>query len=147
MEQTTTEGAKKRPVFLTVLCILSFIAAGFVIIGGIIGYLAVAAVSAVADGAMAGMEGMEGMGEVVTAASGAGNVLTLLIVGVALTVVALIGVIMMWKLKKTGFYVYTGAQVIGIVVPIVLGSAFPVVGTIITAGFVVMYGLNLKHMS
>ena len=155
MEQTTTDGAKKRPTFLTVLCILSFVAAGFVIIGGILGYLAMAAVGGMADAvganmeAMSNMQGMESMPGMEDAANAFAHAKTLLIVAIALTVIGLFGVIMMWKLKKTGFYIYAGTQVIGIVAPIIIAgmASFSVVGTIITLAFVVMYGLNLKHMS
>lgn len=152
MEQTSTEGAKKRPVFLTVLCILSFVAAGITIIGGIMGYLAMAAVGGMADAVGANMEAMEGM-EAMPGMEDAMNVMahakTLLIVAIAVTLLALAGVIMMWKLKKNGFYIYTAAQVIGIVTPIIIAgmASFSVVGVIISLAFIVMYGLNLKHMS
>ena len=152
MEQSTTEGANKRPTFLTVLCILSFVAAGFVIVGGIIGYLAMAAVGGMADAMTAGMEnmqGMEGMPGMEDAMATMAHAKTLLIVAIALTLVGLGGVIMMWKQKKTGFYIYTGAQLLNIILPIVIAgmASFSVFGTIITAAFIVMYGLNLKHMS
>jgi hypothetical protein len=54
---------------------------------------------------------------------------------------------MMWKLKKTGFYVYTGAQLAGIIAPIVMGSSFGTMGAIFSVLFIVLYGMNLKHMS
>jgi len=152
MEQTTTDGAKKRPTFLTVLCILSFVAAGITVIGGIMGYLAMAAVGGMADAVGANMEAMEGM-ESMPGMEDAMNVMahakTLLIVAIAVTLIALAGVIMMWKLKKNGFYLYTAAQVIGIVTPIIIAgmASFSVMGVIISLAFIVMYGLNLKHMA
>lgn len=159
MEQTTAgaEAPKKRPTFLTVLCILSFVAAGFTIIGGIIGYLGMAAVEGMAGGmaegmegamgeAMAGMESMPGMEEAMALWKYAK---VLLIAGSLLTILGLVGVIMMWKLKKMGFYIYTGAQVLGIIVPVVIAgmAAMSWLGVFFSVAFIVMYGLNLKHMS
>lgn len=154
MSETTTTGAPKRPTFLTVLCILSFVAAGFSIIGGGLGLAAGAAVESGAlsdlaaqsgdSDAMAQMEAA--MGEVEEATGGV-SLTTLFGVGLVLTLVGLVGVIMMWKLKKTGFYVYTGAQVAGIVAPIAMGGEFGMMGTLFSVLFIVLYGLNLKHMS
>lgn len=154
MSETTTTGAAKRPTLLTVLCILSFVAAGFSIIGGGLGLAAGAAVEsgALSDlaaqsgdaDAMAQME--EAMGQVEEATGGV-SLTTLFGVGLVLTIIGLVGVIMMWKLKKTGFYVYTGAQVLGIVVPMAMGGPFSLWTTVFSVLFVVLYGMNLKHMS
>lgn len=59
--QTNTAAAATRPAFLTVLCILSFIAAGFAVIGYITAITVMGAASAIASG-------MEGMGEEAAAA-------------------------------------------------------------------------------
>jgi hypothetical protein len=153
MEQTNTGAATpaKRPTFLTVLCILSFVAAGIAIIGSIIGYMGMAVVEG-----MGGMEGMEGATEGMSTMPGMEDAMalmvhakTLLIVGIVITLIALFGVIQMWKQKKMGFYIYTGAQVIGIIIPIVIAgmAAFSAMGLFFSIAFIVMYGLNLKHMS
>lgn len=160
MEQTNTGAGTpaKRPTFLTVLCILSFVAAGISIVASILGYLAMGVAedmgASLGAGMAEGMEGMEGMdgafGEAMNAANAlAANAKTLLIIGIIVTLIALFGVIQMWKQKKMGFYIYTGAQVIGIIAPIIIVGmlGFSVFGTIISAAFIVMYGLNLKHMS
>ncbi len=82
------------------------------------------------------------------AGEAAGGSLTMIFgIGLVLTLIGLVGVIMMWKLKKTGFYVYTGTQLLGIVVPIVMGGEFGLWGAIFSAVFIVLYGMNLKHMS
>ena len=65
----------------------------------------------------------------------------------ALALASLYGAIMMWKLKKMGFYLYSGANVITLVVPMIMASGkFPVFGLVITALFIILYGLNLKHL-
>ncbi|MCE2772481.1 MAG: hypothetical protein LW750_03430 [Bacteroidetes bacterium] len=152
MEQTNTPEAPKRPTFLTVLCILSFIAAGISIIGGIIGYLGMAAMETMGANLAEGMEQIEGMEEMPGMADAMAvmkHAKLLLIIGSILTLVGLFGVIQMWKLKKTGFYIYTGAQVLGIVLPLIIvgGAGFSVMSVIFAIAFIVMYGMNLKHMS
>ena len=152
MGQTNAPEAPKRPTFLTVLCILSFIAAGISIIGGIIGYLGMAAMETMGANLAEGMEQIEGMEEMPGMADALAvmkHAKLLLIIGSILTLVGLFGVIQMWKLKKTGFYIYTGAQVLGIVLPLIIvgGAGFSVMSVIFAIAFIVMYGMNLKHMS
>jgi hypothetical protein len=59
----------------------------------------------------------------------------------------------MWKLKKTGFFIYVVGELAPVIVSAILlgGSAFGgmslVMGAIFPVLFVVLYGLNLKHLS
>jgi hypothetical protein len=150
MEQTTTTAVEaKRPTFLTVLCILSFIAAGISVVVSFLGFAAMQAAESMMGGmsdSMGEMAALPGMEE---AAALWKYAQVLLIIGVGCTILGLIGVIMMWKLKKTGFYLYTAAQIIGIIIPVVLvGTAgLSYVGIFFALAFIVMYGLNLKHMT
>jgi hypothetical protein len=134
--------AGKRPVFLTVLCILSFIAAGFAIFG----YIGVITVMGAASAALSGLEGMEGMDAIASAGPSAGMTWAYIVVGFLTTLIALFGVIKMWKLKKQGFMLYAGASIVSAIMGIVY-SGFNVVGLIVTIAFIVMYYLNVKHMS
>lgn len=145
MTEETTQSAGKRPVFLTVLCILSFIAAGFAVFGYITVITLMGAASALTSG-MEGMEGMEGMSALTAAAPSAGMTWAYVIVGFVTTIAALIGVLKMWKLKKQGFMIYAGASVVSLIMSIVY-SGFGVVGAVITVAFIVMYYLNVKHMN
>lgn len=72
----------------------------------------------------------------------------------------LFGALMMWKLKKIGFYAYVAGQVIPIVytfafvgistagIPYLGGAIWLVyaIMLIVPAAFIVMYGLHLKYM-
>ena len=138
----TTAGAAKRPVFLTVLCILSFIAAGFAILG----YITAITLMGAATAALGAMEGMEGMSEITSAGPSAGMTWAYIIVGFVTTIVALLGVIKMWKLKKQGFMMYAGATVVSMIMGIVY-SGFGIGAVIIPIAFIVMYYLNVKHMN
>jgi hypothetical protein len=147
MEQTNNGGeAAKRPVFLTVLCILSFIAAGLAILGYItvIGLMGAAtAVLSTAEGASSEMG--EAMSTVVSSVPSAGMTWAYLIVGFITVIVSLFGVIKMWKLQKSGFMLYVGATVVSMIMGIVY-SGFGIMGLIFPILFIVLYGLNLKHL-
>src|SRR5688572_7133540 len=102
MEQTTTTAVTaKRPTFLTVLCILSFIGIALSLFSGIKNYLDFKELAAGANV----FEGMEGGAEMNAMAGAAMDMLGLdpaklatgyLIVGL-LNLVILAGVYMMWK--------------------------------------------------
>jgi hypothetical protein len=137
----------KRPTFLTVLCILSFIAAGISIIGLALG----SAVKGVAESAgassdLSNLRGIEGVDSELMNQAEAAFSWPSLIGAIVLTLIALFGVIKMWKLQKQGYYIYVGASVIGLILPLILGSGFSVFSLLITGAFIVMYGLNLKAM-
>lgn len=64
--------------------------------------------------------------------------------------VSIFAVIMMYRLKKIGFFIYTPLHVAMTVYPYTYQEFSLDGGTIfnfaITIGFIVMYGVNLKHM-
>ncbi len=167
MEQTNTGAAMPtgRPQFLKVLCILSFIGTGLGFLSGLWGWwsnhlLAAAGGMDGMMGAMGGSEAGDKMAEsmsTMTSAFGMGpdyfahQAMSSLIVGL-LNVVVFSGVMMMWKQKKTGFYIYTVGQIAQIIVPFVvvgglLGGLSGVMMGIFGVAFIIMYGVNLKHMS
>ena len=137
----TTPEAGKRPVFLTVLCILSFIAAGF----GIITFVGMIMAMGAATAVVGSMAGLEGVSEAASAGPGAGMTWAYFIVGLLTIIVALIGVFKMWKLKKQGFMLYAGANVVSMI----MGSiySFSIGALIIPIVFIVLYYLNVKHMT
>jgi hypothetical protein len=66
-------------------------------------------------------------------------------------ILSLLGVFMMFKLKKNGFYLYTFANVFWLLVPLGLidfDATFvnTMIGAVISAIFIIMYAINLKHM-
>jgi hypothetical protein len=146
-ENLENQGAAQRPAFLTVLCILSFISAGIAIILLLIATLFAGAVTAGSSVVDTSVMTAEGQAAVETAQGQIGNIWLYLALGVTMVIVSLMGVIKMWKLKKNGFYMYTGAAIAGIIVEIAVGTGFSPVATVFTVAFIVMYGLNLKHMN
>ena len=124
MEEKDVQTTNQRPTFLTVLCILTFIATGLGLLFGIIGLVAAGAIESFAKYLPVGVDGG----------------LFKAIITLVLVAASLYGAIQMWKLKKLGFYIYAAANVI------LLIMSFGIFSLIITAAFIVMYYLNLKVM-
>lgn len=98
-------GSGKRPGFLTVLCILTFIGSGLGILGGILGLIGSSAL---------GMFAPQGT-------------MVVQIIGLLASVLCLFGAIKMWGLYKQGFMIYLLGALLSIVGSIVaaltVGSA------------------------
>ena len=124
MEEQNVQTTNQRPTFLTVLCILTFIATGLMLLFGLIGLVAAGAIESFSQ----------------YLPTGADSGIFKSIITLVLVAASLYGAIQMWKLKKLGFYIYAGANVI----MLVLG--FSIWSLIITAAFIVMYYLNVKVM-
>lgn len=163
MTDTTSTGAAKRPTFLTVLCILSFIAGGWGVIGGIINLVSAPSadeVRAQMEGAMSGMgdvEGAEALGGMMnsmadTAIKAAENAVPMAIGGIIIALISLFGVWKMWNLQKQGFWIYVVACIASFILPMVflggglLAALSSGIGGLISIVFIILYALNLKHM-
>ncbi len=66
----------------------------------------------------------------------------------ALYAVSLSGAIRLWKLHKDGFFIYSGAQIIILILPVVWinKDAFSVTNLIFTGIFILGYALNWKRL-
>lgn len=150
------EKKAERPTFLTVLCILSFIGNGLGLFQGAMGLLMVGIWSQMFK---ALSRSGKGLGPAEAEVQNVFNSITWFsLMFIVASVLCLVGAILMWKLKKSGFILY------------VLGQGLPVLGTLFLFGFmfsgptvgfgvmisifsaifpiafVIMYGLNLKHL-
>jgi hypothetical protein len=144
----------QKPQFLKVLCILSFIACGLMIIFCLIG---------AAIGFAIGEETRNDMWNMILQtqpqlestdpqeffhALGMSSIYSLIA-----NIVSLVGVILMWRLNKLGFFIYAVAELsvhfFGINVG---GEGSSSVGSMIfwilmDVAFIIMYAVNLKHMT
>lgn len=136
LDSTANAGEGQRPVFLTVLCILSFVFAGLAFLG----YIAIFTVMGAATAALANMEGA-----VQAAGPSVGMTWAYLIVSLIMTIVGLVGVIKMWKLNKSGFTLYAGSSVVSVIMGIIY-AGFSVMSVVFPIAFIAMYYVNLKAM-
>jgi hypothetical protein len=155
VEQPPQEPEKKeRPTFLTVLCILSFIGIGIAVISNLISLFATSAGSAIMDAATETLEEYQDIPGMDMVESAVDYASTLAIINIIAALVCLWGVIWMWNLKKTGYYIYVVAELAPVIISFILvglgsflGGFLALVGLIFPVLFVILYGLNVKHMS
>ena len=158
-EYNVQEEPAKRPEMLTVLCILSFINAVWNAISNFVSFAfydtfqSLFAQMKEGEGVFEDLaEQMGDNWEMMTEASalafsvGRGYYL----IEMLLFVASFIGVMMMWKLQKKGFHVYTIAQFLMIIVTSVFVTSkvggFPFGPIFWTAFFVFMYYSNYKKV-
>jgi hypothetical protein len=165
-----------RPTFLTVLCILTFLGSGYGLISNIGAYMTAGtqaktmkvvtsemksttdSLSTVADStksgkANPGQEFAESLVNSMSTMFTEENVKKSSLFSIAAAALCLIGAVLMWMLKKTGFYAYVAGTLLGLAGPIVVfgaGNFIAIIGTMIGGFigliFVVLYGVNLKHL-
>lgn len=153
-----TSGSTKRPDVLTVLGILTFINTGlFTLIYGIglLGMLQVQQMpyadflAIFQEGAMKFMpeEDVELLELVIPVLHASGAAL----MGIYLlrTVLRLLGAIGIWRGRKTGFYLYSAAQLLGIFAPhlILPWELLGVAGPVLTVAVTALYGSQLKRLA
>lgn len=165
MNDPTAPTAPKRPLMLTILCIISIVIGVWSFAGG--------ASSAFTKSSEAQLkvarEKMEASMSQLNEA-GVKNVARMLESAVEmaertvryakplgyssmmLAIVGIIGVVLMWRLKRMGFWIYVFSSIAGLVVPLVLvgGGVAAMVGigvvAVVTVAFIVMYAIHLKYM-
>jgi len=160
----TNNSSKARPTFLTVVCIISYVLLGWSILNGLTGAIFGRMTSAVEPVVKKIIERDVDLGDVPlgirslvedsfdVAYKAMEHATTISLLNLLLSVIALFGVILMWQLKKTGFYLYTGSKIFILLVPIIfLGFNFITFIAISTSGlfalvFIILFAVNLKHM-
>jgi hypothetical protein len=146
MEETQSnpieESQPGRPKLLNILCILTFIGSGMNFVSSLM-------ISVFYDQFMVLAEDISksfhlpGMELLLEGQSIFFAVSALIYAG------SISGAILMWKLKKTGFHVYTIFQILLILSPMYfLHLSSPSLPDLILSGtFIILYGSNLKYMS
>ena len=155
MENQPINESPKRPQFLTVLCILSFIGCALAFFGAIWGFFSIKASSAVLEN-MGNVQGdsfgmMSGMQE--TMIKAVENAVPNLIIGIVCSLLCLYGAIQMWQLKKIGFFIYSAGEIVPAIAGFLLGGGGliggvgAIIGLLLAIVWIVLYAVNLKHMT
>ena len=151
---TTYKGG--RPSFLTVLCILTFVGTGLGIIYSFFILFWISTMERV-FGSISDLNDISNVNDQLV------NSYRLMkwsmIGGVLANLLCLTGAIVMWRMRRIGFYFYIFGQAIPIIIAVLsfnslfgggMFSSFGIVGMIVSmifpVGFVVMYGLNFKFL-
>jgi hypothetical protein len=146
MEETTPQPViqptPKRPLYLTVLCILTFIGSGMNMISSLLIFIFFDAFQSVGENITKTFD-LPGIDVILNARP------VFFAVSVVIYGLSAFGAYQMWKLIKHGFHIYTIAQILLIIVPMYFFKlSAPSFADIILSGiFVALYSANLKHMS
>ncbi len=165
MNDPYSSAAPQRPTLLTILCILSFLFGIWGLWGGV--------QSAFTDKPQRDLEktradvektmgSVEGPGAelaakmteeaIAMAEKSVEKAKPIGYTNIIIALLSLLGVWLMWNLKKNGFWLYTLATVAGLITPFIFlgGGMMMMLGVgflgVISLIFVVLYGINLKHM-
>lgn len=158
------ETEKKLPAFLKVLCILTFVGAGLGILGAIYAMFMQGFTLRMLENSNGVYQSNPFLASFdnsayISALKKWGQINNLLaLLGSAL---CLFGALLMWKMKKNGFYLYVGGQILpfigiyGLMGGLMPNSSGPLAGfaavgqviaIIFPLAFVIMYGVNFKHL-
>ncbi len=153
---------KGLPVFLKVLCILTFVGAGLfglMYIYNIISFESSIKQLEMSEKILSSSKNPFGDLSGTIEATRQWGMLSY-ILALAGCVLCLVGALMMWKLKKIGFYTYVLGQIVPFIGSILMlnamkgSSAFMgavssfgvILSAIIALAFIVMYAFNFKHL-
>lgn len=129
----------KRSDLLTLLCILTFIGSGLAAFSNFFIYLSYEEMLTIVDDYEVEIPGFDMM------MSGGTR---FFITGFILYTISWVGALQMWKMKKIGFHLYTGAQIFILLLPVILIPSYPFsfFSLLLTLVFIIGYAINLKFM-
>ena len=128
----TPAPAPARPQLLTILCVLSYIGGSLGAFSFFMVFTAYSQLTPMIEEMGINMPGME-------LYLSAGR--NFFLAGAIFYFLSLIGVGLMWRLRKVGFHIYTGSQVMILIMPLfyIQGFPFPFVDGLITALFIFLF--------
>lgn len=159
-----------RPQFLKVLCILTWICCGLVFISalfGLVGQSTAKQQESIEQIREMDPETADRMEEVINEAQVDGTSKTInTTISFLAVILSAIGAVMMWQLKKTGFYIYVvaellpylgfaigGANAMSAMSSMAGGMGAAIAGVVVgmmvifDLAFIIMYAVNLKYMN
>lgn len=157
LDSDSTQQLPKRPTFLTVICILTWIGSGIGFLGSIISFFSQqGAKDAYKD--LKEIAEKESFGEMPPFDqylywSDISNGF-----GIAVAILCITGAILMFQQKKIGFLPYLIGAIISVIVAVVVtnfmmpagmvwvGMAVVALSGLVAIAFIIMYAVNLKHM-
>ncbi|MEN8927743.1 MAG: hypothetical protein ABF242_01985 [Flavobacteriales bacterium] len=162
LDQDNLHIENERPSFLTVLCIITFVFSGFLLISsiyGLITYDELAQQEAFEQSIIAMQDlgaDLPGMDENIIELEVFNeeqieNNATLQAVSLVSILLSLLGAFMMYQLKKLGFHLYLVSKVVGLVPLTIFTLSTAVfwaygIFLLFTLAFIIMYSRNLKFM-
>ena len=136
------ENNPKRPNLLNILCILTFIGSGINFISSLMISVFFDEFAIIAESINKSFP-LPGLDMILEAKAMFFGVSALIYAG------CLTGAFMMWKLRKTGFHIYTVCQILLVLSPMYFFHlpSPSLVDLILSGTFIILYSSNLKFMS
>ena len=142
------QNEKQLPTFLKVLCILTFIGAGLSVFSSVFTFYAMQTKNSFS---IAMLQALAAKSEDLDLNTLIYNTNVNMISNFITSLVCIIGAFLMWKLNKTGYFIYVFAEICTIIFPFVFPtapiSALSFIALIFPLGFIAMYSMNLKSLS
>ena len=166
METSAVSSPKKRPDFLTVICILTFIGSGFGIINNVTNYLNADVLTEMGKQAIdqnrekvdseSSGEGKKLADQMMSGASAMMDKKKLkqnYLLTVLSNIMTLAGALLMFRLRKSGYWLYVAGIVVLVATPLVIfgtGNLLSMSITMLFAAigilFIILYSLQLRHL-
>lgn len=143
----------QRPEFLKILCILSFIASGLMILIYLIGSFCLTLSEEMVSEAWEKVVESQPQLENVSATEFFHELGMVSLYGLIINIFSLAGVVMMWRLEKIGFFIYAIAELavnfVGMDIDMGQEKSYGglIFSIIIDLAFIIMYAVNLKYMN
>lgn len=122
----------KRPLLLTILCVLTFIGSGTSSMSFFMIFSSYDQIMPLMDEFSSTFPAVKPLLE----APG-----SFFLAGFLLYMFSLTGATLMWKLKKAGFHFYTGAQIMIVLLPVffIKDFPFPILDALVSGSFIALY--------
>lgn len=149
IQQPIETQPEKRPDFLSILCVLSFIWSGLVLLVLLFCLLFGGLLFELMEKMLSGANGMPAIDETQEAAIqsvlklGRGAFSAIIAFSMIMQLTSALGVFKMWRMQKWGFYIYAGINGLGLIFNFISGSFFM---ALMSLTFIIMYALNFKHL-
>ena len=134
-----------RPLQLTVICILTFVGSGMMLISNLVYSISYDLIKTMVENNEI-PKTFANIKESLEITLSAGR--PFFIIGFLLNIASLTGAIFMWNLFKKGFHIYTIAQILMLisVTYFMKSQGFPTSELLLSGVFVMFYAMNLKAM-
>jgi hypothetical protein len=143
------DGSRSKPEFLKVLCILSFIWSGLIVFILFLCLVFSSFIFKIIHQILSGEIAMPTLDAKQEEALqsfmqlGQGKFIGVVAAVIIFYMTSVLGVFKMWRLQKSGFYIYAIINLLGVGFDLMSGSFF---AAIISISFIAMYYTNLKHL-
>ena len=138
-EEVSNSEEGKRPEFLSILCVLTFIGSGLAAFSNLVIYFSFDMLLLTYNNGELNLPGSD----IIFTFSKSFYIFSFLIYLFSFS-----GAVLMWRLRKEGFHLYSISQILLLILPTlyIKTDQFPLFGILLTSIFILFYYRHLKYM-